>query len=84
MYKAPVGDIVHTIVNVTGMGRDLDEGTFGDFSADLLQAILEEAGRLAGDEIEPVAVAAEKNRREICRWQGDHASRVESGLAELC
>ncbi len=60
MYKAPVADIVHTIVNVTGMGRDLDEGKFGDFSADLLEAILEEAGRLAGDEIEPVAVAAEK------------------------
>ncbi len=60
MYKAPVADIVHTIVNVAGMGADLEAGTFGDFSADLLHAVLEEAGRLAGDEIEPVAIAAEK------------------------
>jgi acyl-CoA dehydrogenase len=60
MYKAPVADIVHTIVNVAGMGADLEAGTFGDFSADLLLAVLEEAGRLAGDEIEPVAIAAEK------------------------
>ncbi|MGB8819074.1 MAG: acyl-CoA dehydrogenase [Rhizobiaceae bacterium] len=59
MYKAPVADITHTILEVAGMGSDLQSGRFGDFSEDLLLAVLEEAGRLASDEIEPVVVAAE-------------------------
>ncbi len=60
MYKAPVADIAHSVLHVADMAERLKSGTFGDFSVDLLQAILEEAGRLAGDEIEPMAVAAEK------------------------
>jgi acyl-CoA dehydrogenase len=60
MYKAPVADIAHTILDVAGMGKDLQSGRFGDFSEDLLSAVLEEAGRLASDEIEPVVVPAEK------------------------
>jgi acyl-CoA dehydrogenase len=59
MYKAPVADISHTVLHVAGMDAALGAGAFGDFSTDLLDAILEEAGRLAGDEIEPMAVAAE-------------------------
>ena len=60
MYKAPVADIAHTVLHVAGMEEALSSGGFGDFSADLLKAILDEAGRLAGDEIEPMAAAAEK------------------------
>jgi acyl-CoA dehydrogenase len=60
MYKAPVADIAHTILDVAGMGNDLQSGRFGDFSEDLLSAVLEEAGRLASDEIEPIVVPAEK------------------------
>jgi acyl-CoA dehydrogenase len=60
MYKAPVNDIAQTVLHVAGMQAALSAGHFGDFSADLLGAILDEAGRLAGDEIEPMAVAAEK------------------------
>lgn len=60
MYKAPVVEIAHTIVNVAGMNAAFRAGQFGDFSDELLGAILEEAGRLAGEEIEPIAVAAEK------------------------
>ncbi|MGL4488465.1 MAG: acyl-CoA dehydrogenase family protein, partial [Rhizobiaceae bacterium] len=60
MYKAPVAEIAHTVLHVAGMDDALNAGTFNDFSSDLLSAILDEAGRLAGDEIEPMAVAAEK------------------------
>mgnify|MGYP003546518909 FL=1 len=87
MYKAPVADIAHTILDVAGMGHDLQSGRFGDFSEDLLSAVLEEAGRLASDEVEPVVTAAEKTGARLengkvtmpAGWQGVWNSFVEGG-----
>ena len=87
MYKAPVADIAHTLLHVTGMGADLEAGTFGDLSAELLEAVLEEAGRLAGDDIEPMAVAAEKTGAIFANgkvttpsgWKEAYAQFVDGG-----
>lgn len=87
MYKAPVADIAHTILDVAGMGSDLQSGRFGDFSEDLLSAVLEEAGRLASDEIEPVVVPAEKHGAKLengkvtmpAEWHGVWKSFVDGG-----
>ncbi len=55
MYKAPVEEIAFTLNHVTGMGRAMEQGILGDLSADVVDAILSEAGRFAGEEMEPLA-----------------------------
>lgn len=55
MYKAPVEEIAFTLNHVAGMGQAIEEGLLGDLSGDVVDAILNEAGRFAGDEMEPLA-----------------------------
>ena len=55
MYRAPVSEISHTLKHVTGLGGSMAEGTAGELSEDLLDAILEEAGKFAGDEVAPLS-----------------------------
>ncbi len=54
MYRAPVDEIAHTLKHVAGLGAALDAGRLGDLSEDLVDAILEEAGRFATDEVTPL------------------------------
>ncbi|GIL02394.1 MAG: acyl-CoA dehydrogenase [Alphaproteobacteria bacterium] len=54
MYRAPVSEIAFTLRHVAGLGPALAEGTFGDLSEDLVDAVLEEAGRFASEEIAPL------------------------------
>jgi acyl-CoA dehydrogenase len=53
-YRAPVPDIVFTMRHVAGLDRAIADGVYGDLSADLVQTILEEAGRFANDVIAPL------------------------------
>ncbi len=54
MYRAPVDEIAFTLNHVAGLGAALESGSLGDLSADLVDAILEEAGRFATDEVAPL------------------------------
>ncbi len=54
MYRAPVSEIAHTLKHVAGLGSALEAGRLGDLSEDLVDAILEEAGRFATDEVTPL------------------------------
>ncbi|MCY0094135.1 acyl-CoA dehydrogenase [Hoeflea ulvae] len=54
MYRAPVGEIAHTLKSVAGLGKALEQDRFGDLGEDLVDAILAEAGRFASDEIAPL------------------------------
>ena len=54
MYRAPVDEIAFTLKHVAGLKAELDAGRFGDLSEDLVDAILSEAGRFAGEEIAPL------------------------------
>ncbi len=53
-YRAPVSDIVFTMRHVAGLDRAVADGLYGDLSAELTQAILDEAGRFANDVIAPL------------------------------
>jgi acyl-CoA dehydrogenase len=53
-YRAPVSDIVFTMRHVAGLDRALEDGLYGDLSADLAQTILDEAGRFAQEVIAPL------------------------------
>ena len=54
MYRAPVTEISHTLKHVAGLQSALDQGLLGDLSDDLVDAILEEAGRFATEEVTPM------------------------------
>jgi len=54
MYRAPVAEIAFTLKHVAGLKAAIDTGAFGDLGEDLVDAILEEAGRFATDEIVPL------------------------------
>ena len=44
MYKAPVEEIAFTLKHVAGLDEALRSGRFGDLSADVVEAVLQEAG----------------------------------------
>ncbi len=53
-YRAPVADIAFTLKHAGGFKRALEEGLYGDLTEDLVDAVLEEAGRFATDVIAPL------------------------------
>jgi alkylation response protein AidB-like acyl-CoA dehydrogenase len=53
-YRAPVADIGFTLKHAAGFGRAIEEGLYGDLTEDLVDAVLEEAGRFATDVIAPL------------------------------
>jgi len=55
MYRAPVDEIAFTLKHVAGLKSAIDAGLLGDLGEDLVDAILAEAGRFAGEEIAPLA-----------------------------
>jgi len=54
MYRAPVAEIAFTLKHVAGLKDALDSGALGDLGEDLVDAILEEAGRFATEEVAPL------------------------------
>jgi alkylation response protein AidB-like acyl-CoA dehydrogenase len=53
-YRAPVADIAFTLKHSAGFMRALDDGIYGDLDAATVDAVLEEAGKFAGDVIAPL------------------------------
>ena len=53
-YRVPVADIAFTLKHVAGLAQAMDEGLYGDLSEDVVDAVLEEAGRFASDVIAPL------------------------------
>jgi alkylation response protein AidB-like acyl-CoA dehydrogenase len=60
-YRAPVADIAFALKHGAGMGAALDEGLYGDLSADTVEAVIEEAGRFASDVIAPLNAVGDKH-----------------------
>ncbi|HEY7663165.1 MAG TPA: acyl-CoA dehydrogenase [Xanthobacteraceae bacterium] len=53
-YRAPVADIAFALEHAAGFREALAEGLYGELSQDLVQAVLEEAGRFASDVLAPL------------------------------
>ncbi len=69
MYRAPVAEITHVLKHVSGLGQAVAAGTAGDLSDDLIDAIMEEAGKFASDRIAPL------------HWAGDrHGTPLSDGV----
>ncbi|MFC6489857.1 acyl-CoA dehydrogenase [Nitratireductor sp. GCM10026969] len=79
MYRAPVDEIAHALNHIAGLNRIIDEGLAGDLSHDLVEAVLREAGRFAGEEIAPLARIGDE---EGARWR-DGAVTMPAGWRDL-
>src|SRR6187200_1985283 len=53
-YQAPVEDIAFTLRHAAGMGDALTQGLYGDLDAEVIEAVLGEAGKFASDVIAPL------------------------------
>jgi alkylation response protein AidB-like acyl-CoA dehydrogenase len=53
-YRAPVADIAFTLKHTAGVLEAMDEGVYDDLSEDVIDAVLAEAGRMAGEVIAPL------------------------------
>jgi alkylation response protein AidB-like acyl-CoA dehydrogenase len=60
-YRSPVADIAFALKNGAGMGKAIEEGLYGDLTADTVDAVLEEAGRFATDIIAPLNSIGDKH-----------------------
>jgi len=59
-YRAPVSDIALALKHGAGFKRALDEGVYGDLAEDVVDAVLEEAGRFATEVISPLNVIGDR------------------------
>ena len=53
-YRAPVADIVFTLRHAAGFAPAQADGLYGDLGNDVVEAVLAEAGRFAGEVIAPL------------------------------
>ncbi|WP_117190778.1 acyl-CoA dehydrogenase [Rhizobium terrae] len=79
MYKAPVEEIAFTLNHVAGLAEAVEIGRFGDLSTDLVEAILEEAGRFAGNEMAPLGEIGDKQGARL----GDGEVKTPDGWPDL-
>ena len=79
MYKAPVEDIAFTLKHVAGLKDALDSGIFGDLGEDLVDAILNEAGRFATEEVAPLAEIGDRQGSRLI----DGEVKTPDGWAKL-
>jgi acyl-CoA dehydrogenase len=59
-YQAPLGDIGFALKHGTALPAALEQGLFGDLTMDVIEAVLAEAGRFAGEVIAPLNRVGDK------------------------
>ena len=59
-YRAPVADIAFSLRNAAGFGLALAEGLYGDLGEDVVEAVLEEAGKFATDILAPLNTVGDR------------------------
>src|SRR2546423_15671203 len=53
-YRAPISDILLALNHGAGLQAAVKAGHYGDFDGDVTAAVLEEAGKFAGDVLAPL------------------------------
>jgi acyl-CoA dehydrogenase len=60
-YRAPVADMIFAMRHVAGLDRAIAEGLYPEVSGDLVEAVLQEAGRYANDVIAPLNMVGDRH-----------------------
>jgi alkylation response protein AidB-like acyl-CoA dehydrogenase len=60
-YRAPVNDILLALNHGAGLQAAVEAGHLGDYDADIAAAVLEEAGKFAGDVLAPLNRVGDEN-----------------------
>ena len=64
-YRAPVKQIRFALDAIAGLPRLYDNPAYGDLSADLVDAVLDEAGRFAGEVLAPLNRVGDKEGAKL-------------------
>ena len=82
-YRAPVDDIAFALRHAAGLGPALAEGLYGDLSDDVIQAVLEEAGKFATDVLAPLNTIGDRYGTPFKDGIVTTAAGLEGGLPRL-
>lgn len=77
-YRAPVADMAFTLRHVAGLTHRIEDGLYAELSDDLVDTILEEAGKFAAERLAPLNAVGD---RLGVRFQ-DHAVTMPPGWKE--
>ena len=59
-YRAPVSDIAFALKHAAGFKQALDDGIYGDLTDDVVDAVLEEAGKFATEVLAPLNAVGDR------------------------
>jgi acyl-CoA dehydrogenase len=59
-YRAPVADIAFALKHAAGFGPAMADGVYGDLADDVVDAVLEEAGKFATDILAPLNTVGDR------------------------
>jgi len=90
-YSAPVGDISHILKNVAGINELIGQDLYEDLDEDVVDAILEEAGKFASEQLAPLnrqgdlegAHLEDGNVRMPAGWDAIYKQWIEAGWGSL-
>ena len=82
-YRAPVADIAFALKNAAGFGPALAEGLYGDLGEDVVEAVLEEAGKFATDILAPLNSVGDRQGATFKDGAVTTAAGLEGGLSGL-
>jgi alkylation response protein AidB-like acyl-CoA dehydrogenase len=90
-YKAPVTDMLFTLNQIAGFSRHVEEGLFEDLDSATVEAVLEEAGRFATDELAPINRRGDEQPARLVNgevvmpdgWKEAYRKFVEAGWNAL-
>lgn len=90
-YKAPIADILFTLNHIAGFSGHLSSGVFGDLDGATVEAVLDEAGRFAAEELAPINRSGDEQRAQLIDgavvlppgWKEAYSKFVESGWNAL-
>jgi alkylation response protein AidB-like acyl-CoA dehydrogenase len=64
-YRAPVSDISFALNHIAGFSRHVENGLFGELDTATVEAVLEEAGRFASEELAPLNRSGDEHRAQL-------------------
>ena len=75
MYKAPVGEILAAL-KAQGLDMALGRGAYAELTGDVVEAIVEEAGKFASDEVAPLGEIGDKQGSRLVDRRMEFAHRA--------